>query len=619
MDMALETRFAYPTITYWNRLESRPRTDNFERALRAEVRDPLWMLCKQWQMGEFEGDDAGSPAQAKVQLAFTPLVKYQPGSSEAIPFDIGSPLEVQMEQMPIPLQAGSQELGLDIRLLTGRRWMSMLAKAGLQAYTQEFLKEAFWISKIDPTDEAHVQVVAHSEVWQQWSAVAGKAIDGIKWVQHLKPETKATWFSFIASAPNEDTLTMLTSLAEKFVEWFEMQFTQSAKNTAWVPEQLEYQASCALPENEQTEKIITASEYYHGRLDWYNFDIDKAQSDLSRPVATPGSNTQTLSFLPTPISFNGMPNTRWWTFEDGKTNFGDIKPDTSDIAKLLLIEFGLVYANDWFMLPYTVPIGSMVQVKGLAVTNVFGERFWIEPSGKGADQGWQEWRMFNLSIKGNAKVAASNDLLLLPTVAKIQESKPLEESMLVRDEVANMVWAIETVIPSPIGVGKPGKDAASETRRYFQKRYEDKTNSLPTPSNSSSTADLRYQLMTEVPENWIPFIAVKVQKNNVVNANEIQLQRSSMLRILPGMPPLYSRIKPRNVLLRDGLDTQSLPKRPYYVKEEEVPRAGIKVTQSYQRTRWLDGKVFTWLGVRKQTGRGEGHSGLAFDQIVSSK
>jgi hypothetical protein len=38
--------------------------------------------------------------------------------------------------------------------------------------------------------------------------------------------------------------------------------------------------------------------------------------------------------------------------------------------------------------------------------------------------------------------------------------------------------------------------------------------------------------------------------------------------------------------------------------------------QAYQRTRWTDGQVYTWLRVRRQTGRGEGSSGLAFDQIV---
>src|SRR5438445_6546711 len=68
----------FPAITTWNRLEARPRSQNFERALRAEVRDALWMLTKQWQMGEFRGSDAGSPVFAKVLLATTRLTKYRP-------------------------------------------------------------------------------------------------------------------------------------------------------------------------------------------------------------------------------------------------------------------------------------------------------------------------------------------------------------------------------------------------------------------------------------------------------------------------------------------------------------------------------------------------------------
>ena len=70
---------------------------------------------------------------------------------------------------------------------------------------------------------------------------------------------------------------------------------------------------------------------------------------------------------------------------------------------------------------------------------------------------------------------------------------------------------------------------------------------------------------------------------------------------------------PRTVLLRAGLD-QTTP-GPYFLFEEEVPRAGIRVTRTYQRTRWRNGRTMVWLGVKKETGRGEGSSGLAFDQI----
>ena len=57
-----------PTIVSWNRLEPRPRSPNFERALRAEIRDALWMLTRQWQFGEFKGNDAGTATFAKVQI-----------------------------------------------------------------------------------------------------------------------------------------------------------------------------------------------------------------------------------------------------------------------------------------------------------------------------------------------------------------------------------------------------------------------------------------------------------------------------------------------------------------------------------------------------------------------
>ena len=57
------------------------------------------------------------------------------------------------------------------------------------------------------------------------------------------------------------------------------------------------------------------------------------------------------TMIPVPVSFAGMPNTRWWAFEDGKTNFGDIDAATTDLAKLMFLEFALVYSNDWFVIP----------------------------------------------------------------------------------------------------------------------------------------------------------------------------------------------------------------------------------------------------------------------------
>ena len=73
------------------------------------------------------------------------------------------------------------------------------------------------------------------------------------------------------------------------------------------------------------------------------------------------------------------------------------------------------------------------------------------------------------------------------------------------------------------------------------------------------------------------------------------------------------KIRPRTPLL-----SQNLP-ASYYVHEEEVPRAGARITQCYQRTRCPDGSVVVWYGARKNTGRGEGSSELAFDRLIDSK
>ena len=50
--------------------------------------------------------------------------------------------------------------------------------------------------------------------------------------------------------------------------------------------------------------------------------------------------------------------------------------------------------------------------------------------------------------------------------------------------------------------------------------------------------------------------------------------------------------------------------------EEEIPREGIRVTRSYQLTRWHDGSTHLWVGRRKRVGRGEGSSGLRFDTLT---
>jgi hypothetical protein len=608
----LSGKVLFPTLTRYNRLESRPRTDNFSRALRAEVRDALWMLCKQWQMGEFAGDDAGSPVFAKLHAEGRQLSRYRPQGGAAQPFDNKAPLEATVERRAIPFMAGAQLLSLDLRLQMGRRWLKMIPASAGDAF-----KLSYSISQPDPATRADVGICAHAEAWQQFKAVAGRAMDGAKLYFHLK-ENLANLASDGVAGLSAGDKSAADDAGPRYVAWFEKLYfvPREEQGDAWQPERLEYQFACAAPDGQGGEKVLAAEEYYHEHLDWYNFDWDKSRQSLDGTPdnleASPGPSLEkqylTRSFIPAPVRFNGMPDTRWWAFEDGKTNFGDIKPGTTDLAKLLLIEFGLVYANDWFLFPYTVPAGSVLNIKGLAITNTFGERFWIEPAGRGADDSWQRWTMFSLNVKGSKDEPADLTLLVLPTAPKVQESPPLEQIALIRDEMANMVWGIETAVPMPHGGSREGHIAAAEYHGYLQALL-DQQNAVTPPVPKEWKAPFRYNIMTTVPENWIPFVPEHVDGSQ----RQIQLRRAAMPRYLENDPaPSFERVRPRTTLLRAGLDAG----KPYYIHEQEVPRAGVQVLQSFQRTRWNDGRVFTWLGARKRTGRGEGHSGLAFDQIL---
>lgn len=618
-----------PTITLWNRLEGRPRCEEFDRALKAEVRDALWMLCKQWQMGEFLGDDAGSPIFAKVHMGSTQITKYQPHGHDPRPFADEVPLEALVENRPVPFAIGTQSVSLDLRLLMGRHWLK-LVNGAVGNFDADYIRE-YPIDEPDPEAEADAQICAHPEAWQQVTAVAGRMMDGYRFYQALTADSPRA--AHEGTTIPGDRHGEIDALAAQFISWFQRQFYQPAttQGEAWKPAQLEYQFACSAPVPDG-EKVYVAEEYYHGRLDWYNLDVDPTQKELVIPSPMPDPDSPDpelpspedaspldsaptpLSFIPTQISYEGMPNTRWWAFEDRKTNFGDINPKTQDLSKLLFMEFGLVYANDWFLISYPLPAGSIARLKGMAVTNVFGERLWIEPAGSGVDDDWQRWSMFTLSTRGQQQVAADTSLVLLPTVPKVQAGKPLEDIALIRDEMANMVWGIENRVPLPSGESKPGGEAGYELYNHYQRLIDQQLESgaIGAPPETYN-APLRYQVMNRVPENWIPFIPMHVEGSN----REIQIQRASMPRILVGSHK-RPKVKPRTVLLRQGLDNQTEPRQQcYFLHEEEVPRAGVIVSQGFQRTRWYGGQIFTWIGVHKQTGRGEGNSGLVFDSLVS--
>jgi len=617
-----------PGITSWNRLEPRPRTENFDRTLRAEIRDPLWMMTRQWQFGEFQAEDTGTALFSRVHMSTTQLNRYKlrDGGVQNIDFDL--PLEAEIEKEAI-------HFDFLMRLEMGRHWENIICKkiksgtalspVATQALIDDLIGQFrkttgpidlnFYLPP-ETTDAAGFY--SNPELWQATAAAAeGRGIDGAQFYEWLQIAGNVANM-FVTIPVTIDIPPIITACQVEFLGWFARNYTQpaNAADSAWHPSHLEYQFSCAGPRPDSTEKdVLVADEYYQGSLDWYAFDYDKLNTDFDEDANdTSLIIDEKFTVIPTAVTFAGMPNPRWWEMEDRRVDLGDVNPSTSDISKVLFAEFGLIYSNDWTIFPYTIPAGSLADVKGMVVTDCFGQRTMVQAANEGIDDDWKRWSFFGLSTKGDDPVAADTRLFLPPVVDKLQESGPLECVSFIRDEMANMVWGVEQTIPNGLGEGQDAYEAGLKYRAYLE------SHAIPGALTlKENDALIEYKVANTVPENWIPFIPVRLGVTPL--SRQIQLQRAAMPRFVEGLTDMQ-RVRPRSILLQQNVtDIGETGENwgAYYIHEEEVPRSGAVVKRTWQRARAEDGTVLTWLGRRKTNGRGEGSSNLAFDRIPEKK
>ncbi|WP_315820310.1 hypothetical protein [Paraflavitalea speifideaquila] len=459
----------------------------------------------------------------------------------------------------------------------GRYFLRLIKQKALDAWIPGLLTKYQLNYTIDKNDAEGIQLMAASK-----DLLPDGFILHVDTVTMDGPQTRFEKWMNDNAIPNGDQ-TIFKDIVLLFQRWHERNYSQPdpAIGSAWLPQQLEYQFAVAGAQQQQQQKVLTADQYAEGHLDWYSFDLNPGRSlPLDPEPAGHEAIENFVSFIPAPIAFKGMPNPRFWTMEENQTDFGKIDTTPTGAMHLLLAEFGLIYSNDWFMLPYTLDVNTLCEIKGMTITDVFGQHILIRPAGRGAQTNWHKWAMFQHTNTAN-KDSNSNLYYLTPSITKALEGDPLEQVNFLRDEMANMVWAVENTVPSQAGKGVSGNEMALKE-------------SQPAPFVPVANAPIRYVLGTTVPGNWIPFIPVHIEGSDT----EIRLQRAAM----PGAKGALG------VILKEK-------PAPYYVNEEEVPRAGIIVERSFQRTRWFNGSTFLWIGRFKEACKGEGWSNLKFDQI----
>jgi len=562
------------SLPQWARLEARPRGTDLIDSLKAQVRDPLWLLCRQWQMGEFEGDDCGTPVYSDLDYDCSSIQSQQ------------LPLNPLISAQPVINENDPGTKSLDVRIQMAEMWIRIISSdAQLKLLIPKFTTNPLYRFKQDtgtPVDEGSFGMLEFFK---------DRYFDGFVFYKDTKRFNSFT-------TPQR---TLLNAKFILFTQWYTRTYFQTEKSNNWNNSSLEYQYTLNVTEKVEANtsllntKSIVVDEFYDPVPEWYHLKIKNQQSKASTTLLLNGIKTLKYAknspgvkkLIPASVRFAGMPESRFWAFEEGGTNLAAVGADTLDLGRIALLEFGLIYSNDWMMMPIKASIGSMVQIRSLNITDSFGKVQVIKAVDQGIANTWDKWAYFSLDmIKDGNLGKADSSLPILGVIPQPIQGEPIEEVVFQIDEMANLVWAIEKTVQTPGGKPREGRSMQKEKKR-------------------EKGTDWKYEPQSQVPLHWIPFSALQSETKQWV------YRRGKMLS------EAGEKIYPQTSLIRKGLSSTNQVEQVFDIYNHELCREGLQLKLRYNYGRWLNGEVYLWKAIQKETGGGEGNSGLAFDQLVN--
>lgn len=551
------------------RLEGRSRDGDSDSGLKMRIADPLWMLGRQWQFGEFKGEDNGSPIVAQANFRKVVLHSFTPGPTTEKTKIGNLPLEARVEAMELK----PKDLRSKVRI--GQKFESLIRSQFSGSESRDIidrLRTVFPLKMEGKPDQKSLGF---------FNLMSGSVLDG----GHLWENIQNNGF------PNGEFIP-LESVTALLKTWYQNLYFPVEGGSSWQSRHLHHQFTV---QGEQDVEL-RAPDYQSGHLDWYSFDsaavgIDPTEESKDSDV-----------FTPVRVSFAGMPHKRLYSFEDSRLDLSGMEVDQSDLVKLMIIDFSLIPTNNWFTIPHEMEPGEISWINHITVKDVFGITTVIENDENTGqylnDNPLNMWDVFKIRPSDLLRERGESNqelykreehFLYLPPVATFrQESRQLEEILFIRDEYANMVWAIEKTVRNTCGTPVNGFDLHLEINGPFQ-----------IPDNNDIGIP-QFRLASPVPTNWIPYLPSHIDDS----PHQIELIRALMMRNESDSEPVD--IEPLTVLAQSDL---------LRIREEAIPRAGVRVQMTRQRIRGTDGATYIWVGRKVLAGRGVGSSGLMFDQI----
>jgi hypothetical protein len=375
--------------------------------------------------------------------------------------------------------------------------------------------------------------------------------------------------------------------------------TRNSKNIlvsdAWDPKRLEYNFSIRGGDTK-----LSSQGYLGNDLDWFNFKLEnKGHID-----GVSHSKVVNLS----PVRFNGMPLPRWWSIEDKRVDLGQIKRTNLNYLSMMLLEFSFIYSNDWFVFPLQHTVGDIRELKKLEVIDSFGITSLSEPviDTQPHKQGWE---VFTLSAPAGEN--SDGKTFYLPnTLYSALQSEAYESVSFLRDEMANLVWAIEKKYQENGEVVNRNDEVLD--KGYIDQSAEESSPSLYWDSINQTMVDLssfseEHQIGSDFirpiasyspkrfpPAHWIPYQPQQI--NN--ESGEFNLRRSRTTENTK--LPQY-----KGIILSEST----------YIREEEITRTGVEINRYYQLALDSNGAVHCWRSRDKKVDTKRALSGMQFDSL----
>lgn len=509
------------------RIEPVQRAEDLRPGLAARLLDPLWLLGRQWMLGEFDGEDAGTPVTVDYTLAHYPLETLS-GPEGQLTVDSAAPLERHLEAVAEPPGGWNAYKRAEAAALLAR-----------MLYDEDFDDAAAALSR-------HYPLPADTAVEAGDTVLPHRASDGGALFDAARDRT-------LPDPLNDREIAPIVAAWQALIAE-----TLSGPVGAWRPQRLEYDAELRCAGLGTTLRI---SGHRGGSLGWASVDLDAA------PSGSP-QQQRTARCTPTALRFRGMPQPRYWECEDASIDLGAVDAPAAELGRTAMLQLAMVYGNDVFMAPVTVPAGGLSGMVLLQVSDTFSDLFGpttLTPAtraGLASGRGWALWAP-------TAAGAPQPWLFVPPALAAPLISDAVEEAVFTRDEMANRVWAIAQSITGADGRRRAPLPAA------------------PPPADAPTAADYRYRLATDVPTGWSPLVLES-------DADGRRLRRGV------GSDDTLTRLLPAGD----------------WVHDEEIGREGVRLRIEYVLARGSDGSTASWARIRRTVGRGGAASGLRYDAAI---